>query len=66
MDKHITARMLVLMTALLLPSAAARPLDSSGWPQEGLAALEASCDGCFDPMAAVEVNSTRSRMTCRR
>ena len=68
MGMRITTTMLVLAALLLSvaasTAAAARPLDSSGWPQEALAALEASCDGCFDPMAAVEVSKTRSTVSC--
>jgi hypothetical protein len=57
MIMRIAATMLVLTALSAAPgTAAARPLDSSGWPLEALAALEASCDGCFDPVAAVEVN----------
>lgn len=37
-----------------LPAGSARPV-AAGWPLEQLTALEASCDGCFDPVAAVEV-----------
>lgn len=72
MGMRITTTMLVLLTALLLllaaaSTAAARPLDSSGWPLEALAAVEASCDGCFDPMAAaVEVSTIRSKPSCRQ
>lgn len=69
MSMRIAATMLIL-TALSAAApdtaTAARPLDSSGWPQEALAALEASCDGCFDPMVAVEVSDTRSTVSCRQ
>ena len=64
LSMRIAATMLAL-TALsaALDMAAARPLDSSGWPLEALAAVEASCDGCFDPVAAVEVSNTHPQQS---
>ena len=58
MSMRIAAMMLVLtaLSSAAPGTTAARPLDSSGWPLEALAAVEASCDGCFDPVAAVEVD----------
>jgi hypothetical protein len=57
-----TAMMLVLAAlSAALGTAAARPLDSSDWPLEALAAVGAPCDGCFDPVGAVEVRNTHSK-----
>jgi hypothetical protein len=63
------ASMIHLIAALAaVCSTAVRPLDSSSdWPLEALAAIEASCDGCFDPVAAFEQLCSMSRQQiCKR